>query len=46
MMKQLLNVEMAFIKFIQSRQVISNSRKPSSDITCLNWVSFDILHRQ
>ena len=36
MIKQLLDPAMIDIEFIQSRQVISNSDKPSSDITCLD----------
>ena len=43
--KQLLGKTMTDIKFIQSHQVISNSDKPSSDITCLDWINFDIRHR-
>ena len=35
---------MTDIKFIQSRQVIFNSGKPSSDIACLNGINFDICH--
>ena len=36
MIKHLLDAVMTDITFIQSRQVISNSGKPSSDIACLN----------
>ena len=36
MIKHLLDAVMTDITFIQSRRVISNSGKPSSDIACLN----------
>ena len=42
MIKQLLDTAMTDIKFIQSYQIILNSGKPSTDITCLDWVNVDL----
>ena len=36
MMKQSLDTTMTDIKFVQSRQIIFDSGKPFSDITCLD----------
>ena len=45
MIKQLLHAMMTDNKFIQSRQLLSNSGKPSLDITCLKWINLNTLHR-
>ena len=42
--KQLLDATMVHIKFTSPTKITSNSGKPLSNITCLDWINFDIRH--